>query len=269
MTQRASSATLPTLAGYLSKERAAGSGDHLPSNRLDMLVTAAVTLSTEPVRLRGSPGLQRKLFEPHTADGDASLAGGTPGTSATSSKRSTQKPTGSGHACRRRFFLAHRARAARLAKARRSSSVILEKNAFAPAPAALSPPRRPRATAAGFFRLAIQPLKLSLWHLRQTRLPVPGSCAAPDARWPQSSLPSRRYQIPRSSGFWSVLAQAQAIALLMAGAMRAAMTPARRTVKNQLLHSGLNHLNWSAVRVASLHLQNDEVSVAWVPQARA
>jgi len=173
------------------------------------------------------------------------------------------------HACRLRFFFAQRARAARLAKARRSSSVIWEKNALAPAPAALSPPRRPRATAAGFFRLAIQPLKLSSWHLRQTRLPVPGSCAAPDARWPQSSLPSRRYQIPRSSGFWSVLAQAQAIALLMAGAMRAAMTPARRTVKNQLLHSGLNHLNWSAVRVASLHLQNDEVSVAWVPQARA
>jgi len=59
------------------------------------------------------------------------------------------------HACRRRFFFAHRARAARLAKARRSSSVIWEKNALAPAPAALSPPRRPRATAAGFFRFAM------------------------------------------------------------------------------------------------------------------
>jgi len=120
-----------------------------------MLVTAAVTLSTEPARLRGSPGLQRQLFEPHTADGDASLAGGTPGTSATSSKRSTQKPTGSGHACRRRFFLAHRARAARLAKARRSSSLIFSKKARPPAPAALSPPSRPRATAAGFLGFAM------------------------------------------------------------------------------------------------------------------
>ena len=55
------------------------------------------------------------------------------------------------------FFLAHRARAARLAQARRSSSVILEKNALAPAPAALSPPSRPRATAAGFFRFAMVP----------------------------------------------------------------------------------------------------------------
>ena len=54
-------------------------------------------------------------------------------------------------------FFAHRERAARLAQARRSSSVILEKNALAPAPAALSPPSRPRATAAGFFRFAMLP----------------------------------------------------------------------------------------------------------------
>ena len=45
----------------------------------------------------------------------------------------------------------HRARAAFLASADRSAGVIAAYLALSPAPAAARPPRRPRATAAGFF----------------------------------------------------------------------------------------------------------------------
>ena len=49
--------------------------------------------------------------------------------------------------CRHHFFFAHRAAAAMLATSLRFSGVIFFRRAF--------PPRRPRATAAGSFRLAM------------------------------------------------------------------------------------------------------------------
>ena len=49
----------------------------------------------------------------------------------------------------------HRARAAFLASADRSAGVREAWVALSPFPAAASPPRRPRATAAGFLRCAM------------------------------------------------------------------------------------------------------------------